>query len=84
VQAGALRCGTAETIRAALLSAVAAETGISLIPLGTHVLRGYRIAMRRLHRAGELSRQAAHVQTRDMGYGDRAGGASNGEDLVSG
>jgi len=38
VQAGALRRGTGETIRAALLSAVAA--GVPLIPLGTHALRG--------------------------------------------
>ena len=30
----------------------------------------YRIPLRRLHRAGELSRQASHVQTRDMGDGD--------------
>ena len=45
--------------RTVLISgAVATETSATLIPLGTHALRGIACSLRRLHRAGRLERRS--------------------------
>ena len=47
--------------------AFAAETGDAADPARNACVARHRSAMRRLHRAGELSRRTAHIQTRHMG-----------------